>query len=76
MVSSHIDDLCMCCTNRVCFDQFRFALLDPANVRFQCTYEGPLHHYLGCTIAYSMKSTLEIEYIIKSMEMSRYPRLP
>ena len=50
MVGSHIDDFCICGTNRVCLDEFRFALLDPAKGGFEGTYEGPLHHYLGCAI--------------------------
>ena len=50
MVGSHLDDFCICDTNRACLDEFRFALLDPAKGRFEGTYEGPLHHYLGCAI--------------------------
>jgi len=36
---------------RACLDEFRLALLDPAKGGFEGTYEGPLHHYLGCAIA-------------------------
>jgi len=50
MVGSHIVDFCICGTKRVCLDEFRFALLDPAKSGFERTYEGPLHHYLGCAI--------------------------
>jgi len=28
MAGSHIDDLCICGTNRACLNEFRFALLD------------------------------------------------
>jgi len=48
MVGSHIHDFCICGTNHACLDEFRFALLDPAKGGFEGTYEGPLHHYLGC----------------------------
>jgi len=53
MVGSHIDNFCICGTNCTCLDEFRFkfALLDPAKDGFKGTYEGPLHHYLGCAIA-------------------------
>jgi len=50
MVDSHIDDFCICGTNRACLDEFRFALLDPAKGGFEGIYEGPLHHYSGCAI--------------------------
>ena len=30
MVGSHIDDFCICGTNRACLDEFRSTLLDPA----------------------------------------------
>jgi len=67
MVGSHIDDFYICCTNRACLDEFRFALLDPAKDGFESTYEGPLHHYLGCAIVRdldaSTTSLLQAHYI-------------
>ena len=49
-LSSHIEDFCICCTNRACLDEFRFMMLDPAKGRFEGIYEGPLHNYLGSGI--------------------------
>jgi len=56
MVGIHMDDFCLCGTNRPCLDEFRFALLDPAKGRFEGTYEGPLHHYLGRAITRDMNA--------------------
>ena len=35
-------------TRQACLDEFRLVLLHPAKGGFEGTYEGPLHHYLGC----------------------------
>ena len=45
MVGSHIDDLCICGTNRDCLNEFRFTLLDPAKGGFEGACGGPLHLY-------------------------------
>jgi len=54
-------------TNCACLDKFRFALLNPAKGRSEGTYEGPLHHYLGCAIALDLDagttSLLQVHYI-------------
>ena len=66
MVGSHIDDFCICGTNRACLDELRFALLDPAKGGFEGTYEGPLHHYLGCAI------TRDLDAGITSLSQAHY----
>ena len=85
MVGSHIHDFCICGTNHACLDEFRFALLDPAKGGFEGTYEGPLHHYLGCAITRdldagttSLRKRTTLKVCAKRMDngMSRCPRRP
>ena len=54
LVGSHIDDFCIAGSNRACLDKFRLALLNEAEGGFAGTYEGPLHHYLGCAVTRDM----------------------
>ena len=46
LVGAHIDDFIICGSSRDAVDSFRLALLN----RFEGTYEGVLHHYLGCAV--------------------------
>ena len=43
--------------NSACLDEFRLALLDPAKVGFEGTYEGHLNHCLGCAIARDLNAS-------------------
>ena len=56
LVGSHIDDFCIAGSNRACLDKFRLALLNEAEGGFAGTYEGPLHHYLGCAVTRDMQA--------------------
>jgi len=47
LLGAHIDDFVIACANRPILDAFRKRLLEA----FEGTYEGPLEHYLGCTMA-------------------------
>jgi len=84
MVGSHIDDFCICCTNRTCLDEFSFALLDTAKGGFEGANERPLHqdapsHVTSTPAPLSRKlSTLASNARVKNMEigMSRHPRRP
>jgi hypothetical protein len=46
LITAHIDDFIIACADRKALDQFRTALLQ----RFEGTYEGEVHTYLGCEI--------------------------
>ena len=74
MVGSHIDDFCICGTNRACLDEFRFALFDPAKGGFEGTYEGPLHHYLGCAITHYLGCaiTRDLDASTTSLSQAHY----
>jgi len=44
LITAHIDDFIIACADRQVLDEFRTALLQ----RFEGTYEGEVHTYLGC----------------------------
>jgi hypothetical protein len=46
LITAHIDDFIIACADRTVLDEFRTALLQ----RFEGTYEGEVHTYLGCEI--------------------------
>ena len=46
LITAHIDDFIIACADRKVLDEFRTALLQ----RFEGTYEGEVHTYLGCEI--------------------------
>ncbi len=46
LITAHIDDFIIACDDRQVLDEFRTALLQ----RFEGTYEGEVHTYLGCEI--------------------------
>ena len=46
LITAHIDDFILACSDRATLDDFRTALL----ARFDGTYEGEIHSYLGCEI--------------------------
>jgi hypothetical protein len=46
LITAHIDDFIIACADRQVLDEFRTALLQ----RFEGTYEGEVHTYLGCEI--------------------------
>jgi hypothetical protein len=46
LITAHIDDFIIACADRRVLDEFRTALLQ----RFEGTYEGEVHTYLGCEI--------------------------
>jgi hypothetical protein len=46
LITAHIDDFIIACADRQVLDAFRTALLQ----RFEGTYEGEVHTYLGCEI--------------------------
>ena len=46
LLTAHIDDFIIACADRLVLDEFRTALLQ----RFEGTYEGEVHTYLGCEI--------------------------
>jgi len=46
VLGAHIDDFVIACANRGVLNAFQKRLLEA----FECTYEGPLEHYLGCEI--------------------------
>ena len=50
LIASHIDDFMLACADRAMLDTFRQGLL----ARFDGTYEGEVHTYLGCEIERDM----------------------
>jgi hypothetical protein len=46
VISAHIDDFILACADYAALDTFRQVLL----ARFDETYEGAVHTYLGCEI--------------------------
>ena len=46
LIAAHIDDFILACSDRTTLDTFRTGLL----ARFDGTYEGAVHTYLGCEI--------------------------
>ena len=46
LIDAHIDDFILACADRDTLDAFRTGLL----ARFDGTYEGAVHTYLGCEI--------------------------
>ena len=50
LLSAHIDDFVLACTNRLVLDAFRKRVLEA----FEGTYEGPLEHYLGFEVVRNM----------------------
>jgi len=46
LITAHIDDFILACSDRDALDAFRTKLL----ARFDCTYEGAVHTYLGCEV--------------------------
>ena len=53
-ITAHIDDFILACADRGTLDEFRTALL----ARFDGTYEGEIHAYLGCEIRRKKDKTL------------------
>ena len=83
MVGSHIDDFCICGTNRACLDKFRFALLDTAKGGFEGAYERPLHrdapsHVTSTPAPLPSRKLTTLNARVKNMEngISRHPRHP
>ena len=54
LITAHIDDLILACADRNTLDEFRCSLLE----RFEGTYEGEIHSYLGCEVRRDNDKTL------------------
>ena len=54
LITAHIDDFILACADRNTLDEFRCSLLE----RFEGTYEGEIHSYLGCEIRRENDKTL------------------
>jgi hypothetical protein len=54
LITAHIDDFILACADRDTLDEFRCSLLE----RFEGTYEGEIHSYLGCEIRRENDKTL------------------
>ena len=54
LITAHIDDFILACADRATLDEFRCSLLE----RFEGTYEGEIHSYLGCEIRREDDKTL------------------
>ena len=50
LITAHIDDFIIACADRTVLDEFRRSFRAALLQRFEGTYEGEVHTYLGCEI--------------------------